>query len=205
MIMVWPIAAAMIGSGIVNNAFNAREASKNRAFQERMSNTAHQREVADLRAAGINPMFRGMGGASQPGGDRAELQDPVGPALSTALQSKLMKAQIDLLEEQALKTRTETGAIQMEWNAGKFDRILSESELAQLTTEQARQMLPLALERARQEIEQLSSSAEAARARSVLDRAAAAGAANVEAFERQIGDAGPWVKFFLNLLRRGRD
>lgn len=42
--------------------FNAQEAAKSRSWQEYMSNTAHQREIKDLKAAGLNPVLSAMGG-----------------------------------------------------------------------------------------------------------------------------------------------
>ena len=45
-------------------AFNAEEAQKARDFSEYMSNTSHQREVEDLKRAGLNPVLSANGGAS---------------------------------------------------------------------------------------------------------------------------------------------
>lgn len=99
--MVWPLIAAAVGSiigGALSNRASAKEAAKNRAFQERMSNTEYQRAVVDMRAAGINPMLAIMkGGASTPPGATAQQHDVITPAVNTALTAIRTKAELENL------------------------------------------------------------------------------------------------------------
>lgn len=53
-------------------AFSAEQARLDREYQERMSSTAYQRAVKDMRLAGLNPILAAsLGGASTPGGSTA--------------------------------------------------------------------------------------------------------------------------------------
>lgn len=125
------LGGSSIAGGLIGGAMNAKEASKTRKWQAEqnkiqrdwlteMSNTAHQREVDDLRAAGLNPLLSGKyGGASTPSysgqsAAPADVGSMVAKGMSGAVENvlgmynavnnaKLTRAQASLADANAIK------------------------------------------------------------------------------------------------------
>jgi len=101
-----PITGAIIAGGaqagggilgtIMQNQANAKQADRQMWFQERMSNTAHQREVRDLRLAGLNPILSATGGsgASSPVGAKAEMENVLGSGVSSAMEAMRLNREL---------------------------------------------------------------------------------------------------------------
>lgn len=128
-----PVAGGLISGGL--EYFSAKDANKQMKaaareqmrFQERMSNTAHQREVADLRAAGLNPILSANTGASTPSGASYDVQqmDLAGATergAATAREIAQSNAAIKLMKKQGEAQDASAKAANEAAEKTKFER-----------------------------------------------------------------------------------
>lgn len=123
--------------GLFQNRWERDAARENRNWQERMSNTAVQRAVADYTAAGLNPALAYDKAASSGGGATAVVSNAVQSGLNNALQVKALQSNLALQQAQ-----TGVAAQQMGVLAEDIQKRKAETAQTNASTDLLRAQIP---------------------------------------------------------------
>lgn len=132
---------ANVAGSVISGLFARKSAKDQMAFQKDMDSTKHQREVADLKAAGLNPILSAHGGGGSPAGAGYEVPNigaGVESAVNTALAAKRLRQ--DIVES---RTRSDNNSADYQNKLRVWDyigeQIKSERSSARMLAAQADQ------------------------------------------------------------------
>lgn len=142
-----PVAIFGLIGGAVQAGMQAKEAKRNRAWQERMSNTAYQRMRADMEKAGLNPIL-GLkgGGASTPSGATAAmtgLAEGAKSAVTDAINLRKAREELALLKKENEKRAHETHLVAAQKDESTSRRWLNEAQIGNLAVDRQHKILGL--------------------------------------------------------------
>lgn len=127
--------------------FEADQARKQMEFQERMSSTAYQRSMADMKSAGLNPILAyQQGGASSPGGAMASASSAtmenamqgIGEGVTSAAQAGSRFMELRNLDAQTDNTRSQESLNSANADLSKVNAVKATQETATSAAQQRR-------------------------------------------------------------------